>query len=94
MAKMIKKAKDDRVKNLSKEERQILANFGITLRKKREEQDLTLYDIEDRGYASWQHWQKLESGLRDIKFTTIIKICKALKIQPSELLETIKVKIK
>ena len=89
---MIKKAKDERVKNLSKEERSILIKFGKILKDRREEQELTLYGIEDQGYPSWQHWQKLESSLRDIKFTTIIKICKTLRIQPSELFDTIKVK--
>ncbi|HAZ13193.1 MAG: hypothetical protein A2X86_16030 [Bdellovibrionales bacterium GWA2_49_15] len=87
------KAKDERVKRLSSDERKFLKEFGRLIHAEREAQGLTLYAIEDRGYPSWQHWQKLENGLRDLQLTTLLKISKALKTHPSEILGKLDIKI-
>ncbi|MBI2522734.1 MAG: helix-turn-helix transcriptional regulator [Bdellovibrio sp.] len=87
------KAKDERVKRLSAEERKFLKEFGRLIRTEREEQGLTLYGIEDRGYPSWQHWQKLENGLRDLQLTTLVKLSKVLGKQPYELMRKLNIKL-
>ena len=87
-----RKAKDERVRNLAPKERKLLKEFGRIMRAEREAQELTLYDIESRGYPSWQHWQKLEDGLRDFRLTTVMKISKVLKKHPGELFGALKLK--
>lgn len=88
-----RRPKDERVQRLSLVERKFLKDFGQVLKSEREAQKLTLYEIEDRGYPSWQHWQKLEHGLRDLKFTTLLRVANALKIHPGELLGRIRLKV-
>ena len=58
-----------------------------------EAQELTLYDIESRGYPSWQHWQKLEDDLRNFRLTTVMKISKVLKKHLGKLFGVLKLKI-
>ena len=85
--------KEARVQRLLAEERKFLKEFGRIMRTEREAQKLTLFGIEDRGYPSWQHWQKLENGLRDLRLTTVLRISKALKKHPQKLFGKIKVKL-
>lgn len=73
------------IKNLKKKEQQLLKEFGLIVRNKRQEKGWTLEDTEANGYSSWQHWQAIESGLKNISFTTVINICRTLKIQPHQL---------
>jgi len=88
-----RRPKDERVQRLSLVERKFLKDFGQVLRTEREAQELTLYGIEERGYPSWQHWQKLEDGLRDLKLTTLLRIGKTLKKHPGELLGRVGLKV-
>ena len=57
------------------------------MRAERERQGLTLYGVEDRGYSYYQHWQAIEKGEKDFTFTTMLSVCKVLKLSPAELLE-------
>lgn len=63
-----------------------LACMGAKIRKCRQARGLTLVDTEELGPVSWQHWQKIESGMVDIRISTLIAIANVLKIHHSELL--------
>lgn len=76
-------------KLISVKDRKLLKQFGLIVRQKREKMNLTLYDVsgDDLGIRSWQHWQKIESGQKNINLTTFFKICQTLGIQPNKLLK-------
>jgi len=74
---------------LTVEEKKKLKKLGQIVRAEREKQGLTLYDIENMGYSYYQHWQVVESGLKNITFTTLLAVCKVLKLHPSDLLRNI-----
>lgn len=64
-----------------------IKKFGQNVKTERLRQNLTLESVEELGYKSWKHWQDIESGNRNISFTTVIRIAKCLKIEPGSLLE-------
>ena len=68
----------------NKEWKQI-KRFGQIVRKERLTRKWTLEKMEDQGWKSWQHWQYIEAGKRNITFATVLRICKLLKIHPKEL---------
>ena len=41
------------------------------------------------GIRSYGHWHKIEMGKKNIKFTTLFKLCKILEISPSRLLNKV-----
>lgn len=59
--------------------------FGERLRAMRVKRGWSLEDIEDHGYPSWQHFQKFETGLKDIRLSSILKICQVFDVTLSEL---------
>lgn len=70
---------------ISDKDRKLLKQFGLIVRQKREKMGLTLYDVtgEDMGVRSRQHWQKIESGKKNINLTTFFKVCRTLEVHPS-----------
>lgn len=66
-----------------------LLKLGRKIRSIRESKNLTLEDMEERGFPTWQHWQKIEAGQKDITLSTLIRIARALRIKSSELLQDI-----
>ena len=81
------------VQNLKPDERKALRHFGLIIREEREKKNWTLEDTEANGYPNWQHWQSIESGLKNIGFTTIMNICKTLKVQPKTLFKKLDLKV-
>ena len=68
-------------------ERKKLRQLGATIRIHRNERGWTLEDVETQGYkGSWQHWREVESGLKNINLTTLLRIAKVLNVKPAELL--------
>lgn len=78
--------------NLSKKNQAILKSFGEVVRRERKIRNWTLEDTESHGYSNWQHWQAIESGLKNISFITLCNVCRTLKTQPHKLLKSLKVK--
>ena len=76
--------------NLKKKDQALLKQFGEIVKSKRAALNWTLEDTEDNGYPSWQHWQAVESGLKNISFTTVMNVCRTLGIQPVDLFKKLK----
>ena len=74
------------IQSLSVVQKRCLKRFGGNLRREREKRGWTLEDVLEHGYPSWQHWQSIESGLKNFSFTTLMNISNTLKIKPKELL--------
>lgn len=62
-----------------------IAKFGKIIRKERMARGWTLEYMEERGWKSWQHWQSIEAGKRNITFASILRICAALRVYPEEI---------
>lgn len=58
-----------------------LKKVGANIRSERDKKGLTLEQVEEAGYTSWRHLQKVESG-QPVTLKTIFNIAKALKVQP------------
>jgi hypothetical protein len=43
--------------------------------------------MEERGWPSWQHLQKIESGLKNVSLTTILALAEVLAVKPGQLLD-------
>ena len=72
-------------------ERSKLKKLGTAIRKKRQEKGWKLEDVESKGYkGSWQHWREIETGMKNVNFTTLLRVSKVLGVAPMELLENIK----
>lgn len=80
------------ITRLKKKDQKLLKDFGDVVKGLRKQNDWTLEDTEANGYPSWQHWQAIENGLKNLSFTTIINICRTLDIQPSELFADLEIK--
>ncbi|MCB0368135.1 MAG: helix-turn-helix transcriptional regulator [Bdellovibrionales bacterium] len=74
---------------VSPEERRKLVKLGKRIKEHRVERGWTLHQTEDNGFSNWTHWQYIESGKKNITFTTLVRIAKTLKIPLSELLKDI-----
>lgn len=70
---------------ISDAERKKLEKFGRIVRKMREAKGWTQEDTETHGFKTWQHWSAIELGKKNINFTTILKVCKVLKVHPREI---------
>ncbi len=74
---------------VSPQERKKLEKFGKRIKAERLERGWTLHETEDNGFTNWTHWQYIESGKKNITFTTLLRIAKTLDMPISELLEDI-----
>ena len=70
---------------LSKKEKTFLLNFGLELRRIREERDWTLEKTEEMGWPSWRHLQQIESG-KNITLITLKRILKLYNIPVNKLI--------
>ena len=88
-----KPKKGGNISKLTAQDKKDLKTLGKLARSGRESDKMMLYDIADREHFSvYQHWQKIESGITNINFTTLLKVCRTLKKQPSEFLKDFKIK--
>ena len=67
--------------------------LGKIIRRTREEKGITLTELVERGYSSYQHWQRVESGDRNITYITLLNICRVLEVTPAELLKNVRITI-
>ncbi len=72
-------------KSLTVAEKKFLKKLGARLRALRTAKGWTLEDVEEHGWKSWQHLQKIESG-KNITIVTVRKIAALYKIPLSKLL--------
>ena len=45
--------------------------------------------MEERGWPSWQHLQKIEAGQKNIGLTTLLALAAALDVRPGELVDAL-----
>jgi len=64
-----------------------LGKIGSNIRAIRERKGLTLEEVEEAGFASWRHLQRIESGKQPFTISTLYRVARALKVKPSELLK-------
>jgi len=64
-------------------EKDFLKSIGQRLKEIRLKKGLTLEDIEELGFPSWRHLQKLESG-KNFTMVTLFRLCEAYDISPNE----------
>ena len=58
-----------------------IRKFGKIIRKERMARGWTLEYMEERGWKSWQHWQAIEAGKKNITFASILRICASLRVK-------------
>lgn len=80
--------------SLKKKDQVLLKRFGKIIHTERQKRNWTLEDTEANGYPNGQHWQAVESGFKNISFTTILNICRTLELQPNELFKELHLKLK
>lgn len=71
-----------------KSETEYLRKVGQRIREVRLKKGWTLEDIEEKGFQSWRHLQKIEGG-KNFTMITLQRICKAFGMSSSELLKGI-----
>ena len=71
---------------LTDKEKKLLQAFGKRVRALREEKGFTLEELEERGWASWRHFQKIERG-KNINFTSLLRIAKVLDVPVEQLVK-------
>lgn len=73
---------------LEKDGEQYLKKLGQRLKSIRLEKGWTLEETEERGWSSWRHLQKIESG-KNITVATLWKLSKVYKMSVLEILKDI-----
>ncbi len=63
-----------------------LKKVGLRIRLIREKRGLTLERVEELGYPSWRHLQRVEAGSPST-MTTLFRIAKVLRVSPEEILK-------
>ena len=66
-----------------------LKKFGLRVRSVRTSKGWTLEEMEERGWPSWQHLQKIEAGQKNIGLTTLLALAAALDVRPGELVDAL-----
>lgn len=67
-------------------EKDKLAQIGKRLRAIRLKKGLTLEQVEERGFPSWRHLQKIEAG-KNFTMATLLRLAETYRMRPSDLLE-------
>lgn len=73
--------------NKRKTKNQILLKFGNRIKKLRKEQSLSQEKLAGKANLHWTYISGIERGLRNISLKNILRIAKALKVNPKKLLE-------
>ena len=70
---------------MKREDKKFLILFGEKMRILRKKRGWTLEYCEERGYPSWNHLQKVESGKKNISILTIKKLAQLYNVPIKEL---------
>lgn len=71
-----------------------LQNFGNKVKELRLNSNKSLNEfVLAKGYLTTATWSRIENGLYDFKFSTLLRVAKMLDIAPSELLDMIKLNL-
>jgi len=72
---------------LSKNDREILKKFGENLKKIRESKGYTVRTLSHQCNIDFSDISKIEKGLKNITFKTMLDLARGLEIAPKRLLE-------
>ncbi len=73
---------------MQQDEKENLKKFGERVKKLRLQKCKSLNEfVFKKGYLTTATWSRVENGLFDIKFSTLLKISKMLEIDVAELLD-------
>lgn len=73
---------------MMKSEKEFLKKLGLRIREIRTEKGWTLEQVEEKGFPSWRHFQKIEAG-KNCTIVTLHRICKVLHVSMAEIFEKI-----
>ena len=65
---------------MTKDERNFLLDFGLKLRKIREDREWSLEYTEEKGIPAWQYLQRIETGKQNPSLLTLRRIARAYSI--------------
>lgn len=65
-----------------------LSDFGKLIERERKRLDLTQEEVAIEVGIHRTYYGKIEAGSRDLPFVTALRICKVLKIDPSDFIRT------
>ena len=77
--------------NISKEEKKFLLDFGLHLRKFREDREWSLEYTEEKGIRAWQYLQRIETGKQNPSLLVLRKIVKTYDISLVDLFRKLKI---
>ena len=73
---------------MDKQKASIFTKLGAEIRRLRLSRGMTLEDMQDYGFSA-QHFQKMESGKKEVNFYTIYRVAQAFEIKVSTLVKGI-----
>ena len=68
--------------------------FGKLVRQAREQRDMSQEELADAAELHRTHISLIERGLRTVRIDTVARLVYALRVQPGELMPTIKLSAK
>jgi len=67
-----------------------LLNFGKKVKELRLENNKSLNEfVMTRGFLTTATWSRIENGLYDFKFSTLLRVAKMLETTPAQLLQAV-----
>ncbi|MET3880951.1 helix-turn-helix transcriptional regulator [Chitinophaga sp. OAE865] len=72
---------------MEKIDKKIIAPIGLRLKEARKEQKITFRALSAISSVDTKHIQKIEKGETAFSLISLFKICAALKISPSKIIE-------
>jgi transcriptional regulator with XRE-family HTH domain len=79
-----------KTKSLSAKEIACIKKLGARVRAARIARGWTLEDAEENGWPSWQHLQQVETGEKNVNFTTLLRLLTFYKLDPNDVLGDLK----
>lgn len=76
-----------KIKFKKKELTNYYINLGKKIREIRKRKKLTLLEVERLGFTCWKHLQKIETGQKNIKITTLYKLGKIFRVKITRFFE-------
>ena len=76
---------------MANDKKNYIKQFGAILRELRKSKGLTLYQAEEKLGIDWKWLQKVETGKKNIYLSSLLDLSKAYGIQPSKLLQHLKI---
>lgn len=76
--------------SLTSQEVACLKELGKRIRAAREAKGWTLEEAEERGWPAWQHLQQIETGEKNVTFTTVVRLLTLFNLDPGEMMKGLK----